>query len=106
MLHLMAKDRGQLVLVPASYNPAEVLWAMDGRTVVGMVIASDVHNGRYRAGVYTPQTQWLGDLPVSGTLWICVQRHGEALVDKPQAGTEEFLSVQDALAAIARNRIV
>ncbi|MGW2602654.1 hypothetical protein [Streptomyces klenkii] len=92
-------------LAPAPYNPSEVLWAMDGSTAVGVVLTSDVRIGRYRAGVYTPQTLWLGGIPAAGTKWICVHQRGEKLVDKPQAGTEDFTNVQDALAAIARNRV-
>lgn len=79
---------------------------MDRTTVVGAVIPSEVRRGRYRAGVYTPSTSWFGDIPVDGTKWICAQEGTEILVDKPQAGTEDFLSPQDALAAIARNRVL
>ncbi|MFH8383149.1 hypothetical protein ACH4E7_19720 [Kitasatospora sp. NPDC018058] len=79
---------------------------MDGTTVVGVVIPSDVRPGQYRAGVYTPSTSWFGDVPVTGTKWICVQQGIEILVDKPQAGTEDFLSPQDALTAITRNRVL
>lgn len=100
------KRRGELVLTPARYNPDEVLHAVDGSIIVGMVTASDVWPGKFRAGVYSRDTVWLDSFPVSGTRWICVKQGTEVLVDKPQAGTEEFLSPQEALAAIARNRLL
>ncbi|KDN88103.1 hypothetical protein [Kitasatospora cheerisanensis] len=101
------KRQGELVLVPAEYNPEEVLHAVDGSTVVGMVTSSDVYRGQFRAGVYGRDTVWMRGLPLSGTHWICVSEDGgERLVDKPQAGTEEFRSPQEALAAIARNRLL
>ncbi|MFD8596608.1 hypothetical protein ACFV1L_16565 [Kitasatospora sp. NPDC059646] len=101
------KRRGELVLVPADYNPEEVLYAVDGSTVVGMVTTSDVYPGQFRAGVYARDTVRMHGVPVSGTHWICVSEDGgERLVDKPQAGTEEFRSPEEALAAIGRNRLL
>jgi hypothetical protein len=79
---------------------------MDSATVVGAVIPSDVRPGRYRAGAYTPDTLWFGDVPVAGTGWIRVHGGTEPLVDKPQAGTEDFANLHDAPAAITRNRVL
>ncbi|GAA2840030.1 hypothetical protein GCM10010441_75440 [Kitasatospora paracochleata] len=100
------KRRGELTLVPAVYNPQEVLWAMDGSVIVGAVITSDVYPGQFRASVYGRDTRWMNSFPVSGVRWICARGGAEVLVAKPQAGTEDFLTPRDALAAIARNRLL
>ncbi|MFE6098356.1 hypothetical protein ACFVQ4_00095 [Streptomyces laurentii] len=59
----MSPRRGPLTLIPASYDPDDVLWAMDSVTM-------------------------------------------ESMVDKPQAGTEDFANLQEAPAAITRNRVL
>lgn len=62
---------------------------------MGEVIPSDVHPGNYRAGVYRPGR---------GAVFVKVSGGSETLVDLTQIGTEVFTTVEEALAAISRNR--
>ncbi|WP_369199814.1 hypothetical protein [Streptomyces sp. PU-14G] len=85
---LIAVDRG---------DGTGCYYAVDATTrqSVGEVIPSDVYPGNYRAGVYHP---------THGVVFVKVSGGSETLVDLTQVGTEEFVTVQEALAAISRNR--
>lgn len=72
-------------------------WLADSvsRKLVGMAIPSDVHRGKWRAGV----------VPRGGGLqFVCVQGGRESLVEVAQVGTETFDSMREAMRAIERNR--
>lgn len=86
---LIAVDRG---------DGTGCYYAVDTKTrrPVGEVIPSDVYPGNYRAGVYHPSR---------GVVFVKASGGSEALVDLTQVGTENFTSVQEALAAISRNRL-
>ncbi|WP_157442147.1 MULTISPECIES: hypothetical protein [Actinoalloteichus] len=78
---------------------SDAFWVVDqaGNKLVGEAIPSDVHRGRWRAAVADPR---------QGYSFVCVTERGETLVDYSQVGTETFSSPQDAMAAVARHRIV
>ncbi|MFB7595222.1 hypothetical protein [Streptomyces sp. NPDC056160] len=87
---------GQLIAVDRG-DGTGCYYAVDTTTrqAVGEVIPSDVHRGHYRAGVYHPSR---------GVMFVKASGNSESLVDLTQAGTENFTTVQEALAAISRNR--
>ncbi|EHM24151.1 hypothetical protein OG890_21040 [Streptomyces anulatus] len=87
---------GQLIAVDRG-DGTGCYYAIDTATrrPVGEVIPSDVYPGNYRAGVHHP---------TRGVVWVKVSGSSETLVDLTQVGTENFTTVQAALAAISRNR--
>ena len=88
---------GQLIAVDSG-DGTGTYHAVDTKTrkSVGLVIPSDVYRGNYRAGVYHPSR---------GVMFVKVTGSTESLVDLTQVGTEDFTSVQEALAAISRSRL-
>ncbi|MGC4788744.1 hypothetical protein ACLQ22_13055 [Micromonospora sp. DT178] len=68
----------------------------ESRDLVGEAIPSDVYPGKWRAAVRHP---------TSGYQFVCLASGRETLVEVTQVGTETFTSPQDAMRAIARNRI-
>ncbi|MEV4999454.1 hypothetical protein ACFVTT_12845 [Streptomyces niveus] len=88
---------GQLIAVDRG-DGTGCYYAVDTTTrqSVGEVIPSDVYPGNYRAGVYHPSR---------GVMFVKASGNAESLVDLTQVGTEIFTTVQEALAAISRNRL-
>lgn len=92
---------GALMVLPPVPDMTDVesgaSWLADSvtRKLVGMAIPSDVHRGKWRAGVVTRK----GNLE-----FVCVQGSSESLVELTQVGTETFNSMRDAMRAVARNR--
>ncbi|MGW0790051.1 hypothetical protein ACWD04_17810 [Streptomyces sp. NPDC002911] len=88
---------GQLIAVDRA-DGTGCYYAIDATTrqSVGEVIPSDVYPGNYRAGVYHPS---------QGVRFVKASGSSETLVDLTQVGTENFTTVQEALAAISRHRL-
>ncbi|PSK93762.1 hypothetical protein CLV63_116169 [Murinocardiopsis flavida] len=87
-----------LELVPNEDAPDTLLVVDPGAgRLVGEVIPSDVHPGKWRAAVADPR---------NGYSFVRVSSSGEELVDLPQVGTETFTSPYAAKSAIERNRIL
>ncbi|MFJ5828506.1 hypothetical protein [Streptomyces sp. NPDC093089] len=89
MGQLIAVDRGDGM---GCYFAADTMT----RELVGEVIPSDYSPGNYRAGVL---------IPGRGLMFVKAFRGSESLVDLTQVGTEDFTTIQEALAAISRNRL-
>ncbi|GAA2966958.1 hypothetical protein GCM10010446_60810 [Streptomyces enissocaesilis] len=89
---------GELVAVSRE-DGTGCFYAIDPATndLVGNVIPSDVHRGKWRASVIDP---------VRGVGFVCVTGTLEALVEHSQVGTDTFSCVNDALRAISRHRMV
>ncbi|MFD5343297.1 hypothetical protein [Streptomyces anulatus] len=87
---------GQLIAVDRG-DGTGCYYAIDTTTrqPVGEVIPSDIYPGNYRACAYDRS---------SGLMWVKVSGSSETLVEYTQVGTEDFTTVQEALAAISRNR--